>query len=460
MTFERPDLINRPLRALVPELAHPCARRTLYDALRVQRDAQEPQINAFEARSEESPPAPKGPLNGLPITVKDQIAVAGWSRSFGLDRVARKVERTSAPVIAQLEALGAQVTGKTALAPHAMDFQTANARRGATCNPHNPRFTSGGSSGGSAAAVASGMSVLDFGADLAGSLRLPVAWCGVTSLTPTEGALSGAGLLAGAQSLDHFARMGPIARQVDDLAYVWDVLSEPAEAASAQTAPPHLALWSAQGEVPCDAPTLAAWQAFTVQLEHGPFAVTRDAMAQLFTPETYRLAGEIIGYETGALVPFPIRWLMRRDRVAAGHSPGFLAHVHAGYRRDKARHVTNLSQLVTTRAQALAQWSDADVLILPVTGICAFEHLPPTRDRGGVRDYDQTFETQAGPLGYFDALTRFTLPLTLLGWPVVTVPIGRDANGLPIGAQVVGKPQAEAQVLDIARQIEGVVQFQ
>ncbi|WP_082029505.1 amidase family protein [Tateyamaria sp. ANG-S1] len=90
-----------------------------------------------------------------------------------------------------------------------------------TRNPHDLAFTTGGSTGGGAAAVASGMSLLDVGADLSGSLRIPAAWCGVTSYTPTEGFWPNDGLLRGTQRLDHFARIGLTARSAADLKTVW-----------------------------------------------------------------------------------------------------------------------------------------------------------------------------------------------------------------------------------------------
>jgi len=445
-----PASLARPLREITTEIAHDDRRVALYADLAAHRDRQEPTLRAFEARREVCPDLAAAPLNGLPITVKDQIAVAGWPRGFGLERPPRHRDAASAAVVARLQALGAVVTGKTALPPNALDFQTYNRRRGFTGNPHDPQVTAGGSSGGGAAAVASGMSLLDVGADLAGSLRLPAGWCGVSSLTPTEGALSGDGMLQGSQSLDHFARIGFIAQRARDLSFVWSLLQPRSTPIHAMQDAPRIAVWAPEGHPSCDADTHAAWTSVPTQLSQAGLGVDPDPMTWLLAPDMYRLAGEIIGYETGALIPAPIRWLMRRDHGAARRSPGFVAHIHDGYRRDRARYAQNLDLLQMVRSQALARCGHMDALILPVTGICAFRHIKPMRDRSGVRDYDQQFATLAGPLPYFDALTRFTLPLTLLGWPVVTIPLGRDRNGIPIGAQIVGKPHTEPALLGLA----------
>ncbi|WP_224826007.1 amidase [Cognatishimia sp. MH4019] len=442
------------LAHVVQRIENPSHRKALYAEMAARREMAEPVLNAFEARREACPEKVTGPLNGLPITVKDQIAVAGWPTGFGMERLNVKPDTRSATLVARLQALGAVVTGKTALPPNAMDFQTGNKRRGPTCNPHNPLFTAGGSTGGGAAAVASGMSLLDIGADLGGSLRIPAAWCGVTSYTPSEDLWPRDGMLRGAQKLDHFARIGLTAKTASDLRYISQTLQSKAQAADTAIAQSRLAIWTPDRQKMGDQVTLERWDRLSKKLQTVHPATLADPMTALFDPEIYRLAGEIIGYETGALVPWPIRWIMRRDRHAQDTSPGFVAHVHMGYKRDHTRHKANLRMLAERRASALTAWRDVDALLLPVSAVCAFRHITPLRDQNGVRTYDQTFETGAGRLGYFDALTRFTLPLTVLGWPVVTLPIGYDDNGIPIGAQLVGKAGADSKLLALAEGLQ------
>ncbi|WP_299682242.1 amidase [uncultured Roseobacter sp.] len=428
-----------------------------YLELTRRRDAVERIVNAFELRDETCPIEVRGPLNGLPISIKDQIAVAGWPRSFGLERCTKKVDDRSASLVTRLQALGAVVTGKTALPPHAMDFQTANVRRGPTRNPHDPAFTTGGSTGGGAAAVASGMSLLDVGADLSGSLRIPAAWCGVASYTPTEGLWPNDGLLPGKNCLDHFARFGLTARSVADLNTVWRLLEPSAGPEPKRATQPTVGVWSPADQSPVDEDTLIAWREVETRLNAGGFQTETDSMGQLFDADVYRVGGEMIGYETGALIPWLIRWMMRRDKRAADQSKGFIRHIHKGYRRSTDRHMECLEFLANHRTSAEASFERLDALLLPVTAICAFRHILPVRDQGGVRSYDTVFETGAGPLGYFDALTQFTLPITVLGWPVVILRLGQDGNGLPIGAQLVGKPGADVQLLSLAAQLEAVL---
>jgi len=450
------ELWDVPLEALARQMSSDADRRDYYKYLSANRSHWEPDINAFERREETCPSSVQGPFNGLPITVKDQIAVAGWPRTFGTDRPAKTPDRTSAPVVARLEDLGAVVTGKTALPPHAMDFQTYSKRRGPTRNPVNPEYTCGGSSGGGAAAVATGMSRLDVGADLGGFLRLPAAWCGVSSLVPTEGALPGQGMLPNGQTLDHFARIGFLARDPQDLAFLWKTAFHTPAGPKLESTPGTIALWKPGAKTCCDSATLQVWETFREKVS-GTMEdrVQDDGLPDLLDPGVRRVAGEILGHETGALMPWIIRWLLRRDRRAAAGSPGFLAHVHEGYRRNPARYADNLRRLVTFRETMGRTRADQHALILPVTGVCAFPHRIADTDQNGVRRYDTGFVTQAGEIGDFDALTHFTLPVTALGWPAVTIPIGRDPNGIPVGAQITGHLGTEDRLLETALTLMG-----
>lgn len=136
--------VNFPsLQEIVHSLADTTIRANVYDQISSIRDEKEPQINAFEQVAGSFSTSENGPLNGLPITVKDQIAVAGWPRWFGLDKISKRKDKSSAPFIQNLQDLGCVISGKTALPPHALDLQTFNTRRGPTENPHRHGFTVG-----------------------------------------------------------------------------------------------------------------------------------------------------------------------------------------------------------------------------------------------------------------------------------------------------------------------------
>jgi Asp-tRNA(Asn)/Glu-tRNA(Gln) amidotransferase A subunit family amidase len=427
-------------------------------ALRTQQDAVNGNINAFEFTSDKDCQANAERLHGLPITVKDQITVAGMPLSHGLDRANRKIPTATAPVVQRFLDAGANVLGKTTLPPYAMDFQTFNSRNGVTRNPWNSDCTAGGSSGGGAAAVATGMSYLDIGADLSGSLRLPAAYCGVYSLMPTDEPTQSQGLLPNGAELEHFARPGPIARSPEDLSLAWSVMT--GQAIPNETGTRFkIATWNAgTNAMPVSDETAAVFKSAIKKLATDELSSSSADLSALFNPQVSACFGEIMGYETGGLMPAPIRVLARlTGKSAAQRSPNFLKHIHAGYRRDKKMYREALSRRQTLQASFESSWADHDAILIPVCGVQPFAHQTPSQDRGGVRDYKTTFDLGGTSVGYFDALTAFTVPVSLMGNPVVTIPLGLDRNGMPVGGQLIGRHGGEIALLQLARKIASVL---
>ena len=412
-----------------------------------------PSVNAFDSFVEAPMVQRAGPLMGLPVTVKDQIGVEGLSRHFGLDTaVEARCESTSVPIGRLIDA-GANIAGKTTLPPFAMDFQTYNARKGWTNNPWHLDYTVGGSSGGGAAAVACGMSYLDIGADLAGSLRIPASFCGVYSLLPSENALESDGMLKDGGSLAHFARMGPLARSVDDLMLAWEHLSGTTPNADEATVP-QIGIWEpAQGERIADDITSAFTQA-TIRLKKHAFETGSADTAAILTPEAYACYGEIMGYETGALVPVLLRYIGRIfGRSAAKRSPNFLANVHSGQRCNKNAFHKALNSRSRIEKDFNVALGEHEAWLVPVTRTTAFKHIAPNSDRNGVRNYSHNFVFSNGEVNYLDAMTDFLTPFSLVGAPVVTLPVGFDRRGLPIGAQLIGRRGEDWALLKLAKRV-------
>ncbi len=422
-------------------------------AIQQQIQSENPGVNAFDSLANDFEPLHDGPLNSLPISVKDQIHVAGMSCNFGLKKADHRLCEKTASVIGNLQKAGASVIGKTNLPPFAMDFQTFNARAGRTNNPWNHAFTAGGSSGGGAAAVAAGMSYIDIGADLAGSLRIPAAYCGVFSFVPSEGEIANDGMLQGDSVLAHFARMGPIARSVDDLMAVWGCLSQK-QAPDETGLTPNIAVWNPGEKLPVDDSTADAFRETTKRFQNSDFALRSTDCDGILNDRAYRCFGEIMGYETGGLMPPPARWLGRMfGRSAAKRSPKFLKHVHSGQARNKARYESALNERTGLQNLFDNEYADCDALLLPVSQVSAFEHRLPSSDRNGVRDYREAFRFGDSEVCYLDALTSFTTPVSLLGNPVVTIPLGLDSRGLPVGGQLVGKRGKDWELLMTAKQL-------
>ena len=172
-----------------------------------------------------------GPLHGVPVTVKDSLAVRGLRTTAGSPELADHVPPEDAALVALLREAGAVILGKTNLATLAMDMQTTNPVFGTTVNPWDEARTPGGSSGGCATALATGMTPLSFGSDLAGSIRVPSSFVGVYGLKPTFGVVSMVGHIpprpGEVNGIRSLAVAGPLARSLEDLALALEVIAQP-----------------------------------------------------------------------------------------------------------------------------------------------------------------------------------------------------------------------------------------
>ena len=385
-----------------------------------------------------------GPLHGVPLTIKDTIETAGLRTTSGSAIRAGHIPQADAPAVARLKAAGALILGKTNTAEMAMDYTADNPIFGRSCNPHDSSRTPGGSSGGEAAAIAAGMSPGGIGTDLAGSIRIPAHFCGIAGLKPGSSRIPGAGQFpesVGPYSLG--ATIGPLARRVEDLDLLFNVLSG--------SEMPQSLLWSEaslqrrrvmrgwrvgwytdDGVIPVTAETrqavIAAVGALSaaglVTEECRPPGVERgpDLWLKLFSRASVVALREAYNgreVEAGAFV----RW---RLATADNTPPGTLdQYIRDWWERDRLR-------------AALVQWLETTPLIVcPVGATAAFEH-----DAHKVTVAGKTINTFRA-FSYSQTFNVFDLP-------AASIPAGRSAEGLPIGVQIVGRPDEEAMVLAAA----------
>lgn len=383
-----------------------------------------------------------GPLAGCPFAVKNLFDVEGEITLAGAKVRAQTAPATrDAAAVARLRAAGAILVGALNMDEFAYGFSTENVHYGATRNPHAPGHIAGGSSGGSAAAVASAMTPFALGSDTNGSIRVPAALCGVYGFKPTFGRLSRAGAFPFVSSLDH---IGPIARTVGDLAAVYDALQSPdpndpacaqrpAEGVLASLDEPLQGLrvgvlgdWFRRGAT---VETLAAVDAVA-----GAFADCRG----VDLPEAERARSAafcITAAEGGALHLAALKThyddydLATRDRLIAG---------------------ALLPAAVSLQAQRFRTWFKAevdrlferfDLLIAPATPCPAPRIGEATALIDGV---DVSVRVNLG---------AYTQPLSFIGLPVLAAPVAQ-AGPLPIGVQLVAAPWREDLILRAARQLE------
>jgi AtzE family amidohydrolase len=411
-------------------------------------DADNARFNCFtsvyrdDARAAAETPA-DGPLAGVPFAVKDLYDVAGRTTLAGSRIYADNppAERDAAAV-ARLRAAGAVPVGATNMDEFAFGFTTENPHYGATRNPRDPDRSAGGSSGGSAAAVAAGMVPLALGSDTNGSVRVPAALCGVYGLKPTFGRLSRAGVAPLAWSFDH---VGVFARSPRDIARAYDAMQGPdANDPACTDRPPEPAEPVLDDGISGLRIAVADGYFATGGLPEVFAAVGRAADAlgadqRVDIPEADRaLAASLLitSAEGASLHLDEIRDRIAdfdphtRDRwVAATMIPATWVHDAQRFRR-------------RFRDRVAAVFADIDVLITPTTAFPA-----PVLGQGRI-----TIDGSEAPVR--GTLGRFTAPFSFIGLPAISVPMKVEADKLPLGVQIVAQPWAEATVLRVVAELE------
>jgi AtzE family amidohydrolase len=389
-----------------------------------------------------------GPLAGVPVAVKNLFDVAGITTLAG-----SKVERgrpaagQDAFLLRRLRAAGAVLLGATNMDEYAFGFTTENNHEGPARNPHDPGRIAGGSSGGSAVAVASGMADVALGSDTNGSIRVPAAFCGVFGLKPTYGRLSRAGAYLFAASFDH---VGPFARDGADLALAYDALQgeDPGDAAQQK-----------RGVEPV-APSLAAG------IEGLRIAVADDHFTRGGHPEAFA-AVEIAARALGATARVTIPEAGRARAAAALITMAEGGNLHLPDLRIRAadfdpmtrdRFLTGallpatwLMQAQRLRAAyrtlALKAFETADVILTP-----AVPHVAQPIWTDMIEIDGQRVPLRAN-------LGTFTQPISCIGWPAMVVPLTDPAaagapGGLPVGVQIVAPPWREDLLFRVAAALE------
>ena len=341
---------------------------------------------------------------GTVVAVKDLVDVAGMVTTAGGIILPDEPAKHDAPVIERIRAAGCVIVGKTNLHEFAFGVTSVNPHYGAVLNPHDPTRVAGGSSGGSAVAVAAGMCDWAIGTDTGGSIRIPASLCGVVGFKPEIGSIDTTGVVPLAWSLD---TVGPIAPDVASAAKAFTMMSNQ-EVSLDHVDRPRVAVpkdWVGG----LDAPTEAAWRLVSTGLPEVDF-VDRD---RLFRTGLTILLVQAAAYHQKWVGQFPEKY-----------GPDVLAHLKRGLTIlgvDFVQAIRNQPRFI---AQAKEAMKDVDALLLPATAMVA----PPVGAGDEVRE----------------PLARFTRPFNTTGQPVVALPAPVPRGALPVGMQVVGRTNAGA----------------
>jgi aspartyl-tRNA(Asn)/glutamyl-tRNA(Gln) amidotransferase subunit A len=389
----------------------------------------------------------RGPLHGIPVSVKDNIATAGFPTTFG-SAIGRGFQSGGdAEVVRRLKAAGAVVVGKNNLHEFALGPTNANAVYGDVPNPWDLSRIPGGSSGGSAAAVALGEVFASLGSDSGGSVRMPAAMCGLVGLKPTHGRVSLRGLLGGAPSMDH---IGPLTRGVRDAAYVHDAIAgyDPEDPESEPGPVPSVVAEIGKGVaglrigVVADQSMGAVRDEIVAAVKKSAAALAEAGAEVSFTTID---AVELAPYAAVA-VAYP--------EVSAVHGE-WIRHRRQDYAAD-IRPLIDLGQIFSASQYMLAQRSrrhlvrQLDLALEPFDVVA----MPTTAVTAGRRDgVPEPLPGDAGTSTLF-TLIRFTVLFNMTGYPALSIPCGLDQKGLPIGLQLAGRPDSEPLLMRVASALE------
>lgn len=414
-----------------------------------------------------------GALHGVPVTIKDIFETAGLRTTAGYIPLKDYLPPQDATVVARLRAAGAIVMGKTNMAELAGDYQSTNALFPRVNNPWNLDYTPGGSSGGSAAAVAAGLSPLDLGNDIAGSVRQPAHFCGVYGLKPTDRRISTAGQIPEVPGMPRCLRqmitVGCFARSLDDIQLCFSVIAGadrrrpdvPPVPIDRPTRKPLTALkvaWIDQwDEVPVAAEIHMAMETVRQTLVQTKVSVERWRPQDFDLAKILHLYGRLVAYVNVYAQPID-RHNLRRSftQIFRTATQGDRALRRLG---DFSRLLPDLLnptlkgyfEVLTEREDFIANLDaaldDWDVWLTPVAATPAFSHRPAW----------SAIDIDGRPYPHAVANGAYTMPFNLSGHPAVVIPIGQTTAGLPIGLQLVGKRWREMELLAIAQDLDRVV---
>jgi len=371
----------------------------------------------------------RGPLQGIPIGLKDLIDTAGIRTTAGSAVFRDRIPTEDADIVKKLQAAGAVFVGKQNLHEFAYGGSSLISHFGPPRNPVNPEFITGGSSGGSAAAVASGMCYGAIGTDTAGSVREPAALCGIVGLKPTYGLVSTSGIIPLSLSLDH---AGPITRTVEDAAILLDAVTEPSTKCGE-------ALQQGIEQFVIGIPR----QYFFEDLHPEVAAAVERAIAQL-TALVSGIRELNLAVDEDRTLQSAEAYAYHRERIAASpevYQPETLRRIRSGERFTASEYQSALGSLRQVRWEIVGKFEEVDVLVMPTTPIPAPRIADLIENPSLLR-----------PTELF--LLRNTRPINVWGLPAISVPCGFTKEGLPIGLQIVGPPGGEAKVLRAAHACE------
>jgi amidase len=436
-------------------------------------NAEQARIRAKQADEALSSGEHWGALHGVPVTIKDIFETAGLRTTAGYIPLKDYIPKHDATVVSRLKSAGAIVLGKTNAAELAADYQSINSLFPSVNNPWNLDYTPGGSSGGSAAAIAAGLSPLDVGNDFGGSIRQPAHFCGVYGLKSTDRRISTAGMIPEVPGMPLCVRqmmtVGCFARSLEDIRLCFsliagadvhrpDVPPVPLDTPSGKALFDLKIAWIDEwSEIPVASDIRTVMQKTAQTLTHTGAKVERWLPPDFNVSEMLNLYMRVAAYNSTYAQPRDRYNIQRSLQVIArtatqgdkqlrqlGDFSRFLPELLNPGLKGYFETLTERDRFIAQLDTALEPW---DVWLMPVAATAAFTHRPAW----------SAVEVDGRAYPYVVANGAYTMPFNVSGHPVVVIPIGQTQDGLPIGLQIVGKRWREMELIAIAQQLDSVI---
>ncbi|MEQ1949321.1 MAG: amidase [Bryobacteraceae bacterium] len=378
----------------------------------------------------------RGPLHGVPIALKDLFDTAGVKTTCASAIFADRVPAEDAEVVTRLKKAGAVILGKNNMHEFAYGATSVPSHFGAVHNPWNPDYIAGGSSGGSAAAVAANLCFAAMGSDTGGSIRGPSTYCGLTGLKPTYGRVSTRGVVPLSWSLDH---VGPLCHTAEDAALMLEAIAgyDPKEITSANH-PVERYSQNMHGKTSALRLGIVR-KLFFDGLDPEVEAAVSAAIETLKKITAGTRDAELPGYRTLPVVAveayaYHLPYLTKTPQL---YQPTTLARLKGGADITASAYVEGRRELDRLRRVVSEVFASVDLLITPTAPTAAVTIADAAKE-------------EVPPPGGVSRLLRNTQPFDIFGLPAITVPCGFTKGGLPIGLQIAGPNFAESRVLALA----------
>ena len=380
----------------------------------------------------------RGPLHGIPIALKDLLDTAGVRTTAASGVFKDRIPAQDAEVVRRLKAAGAVILGKLNMHEFAYGASSVISHFGPVHNPWEPSYSAGGSSSGSAAAVAAELCYCAIGSDTGGSIRQPAAYCGIVGLKPTYGRVSTSGVIPLSWSLDH---VGPMTRTVTDAALTMDVIASYDPDSS-----PVQDLGKPTSSLKLGVPRALFYEGLHPEIQ----SAMETALSVLQKLTSTQREIEIPPVNDIALVvqrteAYTYHWEYFSTTPELYH-PDTLKRLKSGKDITTADYDSARRKLDEFRRSAANLFKNVDLIVTPTTAV------PPFTISELLGDLEQLRAKEL-------ITVRNTRPFNFLGLPTISVPCGFTGSGLPIGLQISGKPGGEATVLSLAYAYERATEW-